>query len=439
MDYFAAIIESIRTSDSVTVLREHAASYSGYVREAVLKRAAELAHPELLPEVAARLNDWVPAVRKAARVAWSVLQPHASAGQLMAILPLLRQLHNGAREDNAGWLAIVERQLIQQVGGETIRVVAASPDLRIARAAVHLLLDYQLMPLVDLIGLMLKRRDDVVLAHRAVVLCAQLAPEQQELAYRAAARTHFAVVRTMAVRALLAMPIKARMEIAVAALDDLQSSIRSAAAIYLLAAGFDVRGHYRARLESEHPAQRTRVYLAALAAQRDAADLELIKSHVDSRHPAIRAAALSAWFKLAPHDKDDIALTAMHDAAPGVRKLAVQLVSRYGAYIPFSLIRSQLETSDSVGFFLLLSETNRWNWLEAIARVGLRVGAEEARKLRLEEGLLAWLRDRQCYVYPDLAQQQFLLSQPVTALLTDMLQAYPDNLKALPQHLRLAG
>lgn len=61
--------------------------------------------------------------------------------------------------------------------------------------------------------------------------------------------------------------------------------------------------------------QRTRICLTALAGLRDAADVELIKSFQRNEHPGVRAAALSAWLRLAEQDKDSIALAALEDSA----------------------------------------------------------------------------------------------------------------------------
>ena len=88
--------------------------------------------------------------------------------------------------------------------------------------------------------------------------------------------------------------------------------MRYVAVNYLLAQGFDVRAHYHQLLQQgPHTAQRLRICLTELAALRNPADVELVKSYQSSEYPSVRMAARAAWFKLAEKDKDTIALAAM--------------------------------------------------------------------------------------------------------------------------------
>jgi hypothetical protein len=427
------VLQMIASSDSVPLLAEYSRDGSGYIRQAVLARCVELARPELLPVVAERLNDWVPQVRSAARTALVALLPFVPAPQLMAALPVILRLHSAGRGDYAEWLEDFEQTLLQSVTVDDICAAARDNDLQAARAAVHLLDKHALLAPVAVIELILHRSDDIVLALQGADMCRRLAPAQQETLYRIAARSHFGAVRTVALRALLSSPGEGRIEIAISALMDKQSSVRHTAAHYLAAQGFDVAAHYRRLLEqSNTTVKRLQMSLVMLAALRDMESLPLLPSYARSAYAALRLTALSAWFKLAERDKDAIALAAMHDASPRVRKFAVQLVLRYGAYIQFSAILQQLAVREDVLLVMLLAKTNRWNWLECAARVCLQRGVDEARRLGLPEALARWLTRSQWYE-SDHEQRQFLLSEQVMSAFGQILS--PQQLVLLRHDL----
>jgi hypothetical protein len=213
---------------------------------------------------------------------------------------------------------------------------------------------------------------------------------------------------------------------------DVQSSVRYVATNYLQATGFDVRAHYQTLLrQGVSNAQRTRVCLTALAALRNPADVELLKSYQSSEYPSVRMAARAAWFKLAEKDKDAIALAAMYDASSGPRKFAAQLVHRQGAFIAFATIRDALEAGGDAASCLRLAETNKWNWLECLARAGLQHGAGQARQLGLDDALGAWLNANEWYAHPDKEQLAFLCSAPAADFFRQLLVTRPQRLQAL--------
>ncbi len=435
-NYDERALHEIASTDSIPLLSEYTRDYSGYVRQAALKRCVELARPELLPVVAERLNDWVPQVRHAARTALITLLPFVPVTQLMAVLPVILRLHSAGRDDYAEWLEKFEQTLLQTVTVTDICAAARSQDIQTARAAVHMLDKYALLDLSALIALILQRSDDIVLALRGAALCEKLASAEQKVMYRLAARSHFGAVRTVAIRALLQMPDVDHLDIAASGLMDVQSSVRSLVCQHLTAAGVDVSSHYRDMLTQPGAnAKRLQVSLSMLAALRDSASLPLIKSFARHAHPTVRAAAFLAWFKLVDQDKDAIAMEAMQDASPRVLKFVAQLVLRYGAHIPFPVLLRQLALSEDVVSLMRLAATNRWNMLECVARVCLQRGADEARRLTLDSVLAQAFSRTQWYGISDQQQRLFLLSAPVMAALGQLLP--PQSLASLRQQLLL--
>lgn len=71
----------------------------GHVREKAVKLLPALGSMEALPVVLQRLGDWVPAVRKAAESALSVLLDHADVDDLLLLLPELDRLLKVQRVD----------------------------------------------------------------------------------------------------------------------------------------------------------------------------------------------------------------------------------------------------------------------------------------------------------------------------------------------------
>lgn len=434
--YYAGDLELVRTSPSLELLRQYSAHHSGYVREAVLRRCVELALPELLPVVAERLNDWVPQVQRVARMALTTLLPVAPAAKVLGVMPVILRLHSAGRGDHTDWLEQFEQSLLQAVTIDDICLTASGSDIKVARASVHLLDKHKLLDTAALITLILKRNDDIVLAQRAVELCARLDRELQDTFYRAAARSHFGAVRTSALRLLLTAEGEAQEQLAISALLDTQSSVRQIAINYLLASGVDVRAHYRGLLLRETlTARHVRVCLTALAALRDAGDIELVQSFQSSEYPSVRLVARAAWFKLNESEKDDIALAAMHDPAVGVRKLAILLVRKHGAYIPFSTICAALEAGGDAACLLQLVAGSKWNWLECLARFGLARGVDAAHKLGVDDALHTWLCSTQWHEQPGKEQVLFLLSEPVAVFFRQLLERSPQRLALLRRYL----
>ena len=169
------------------------------------------------------------------------LLPFLPAAQLLAAMPMILRLHGAGRQDYAEWLERFEQTLIETVAVSDIRMAARESHVLVARACVHLLDKYRLIDSPALIALLAERSDDIVLAHRALELCVRLAEAERDAFYLAAVRSHFGAIRTVALKMLLETESASREELAIAALLDVQSSVRYVATNYLQATGFDVR------------------------------------------------------------------------------------------------------------------------------------------------------------------------------------------------------
>jgi hypothetical protein len=433
--YLAQTLQAVNACDSTAQLADYASDYSGYVREAALIQCVKLARPELLPVVAGRLNDWVPQVRQMARSAMKTLMPLMPAEHLLALLPQTSRLLVAGRSDHRVWVDEFEASLVRSVDTQDIVNAARGTDVKVARACFDILQKYRLLEKDALVSMMAASAD-IVIAAKAVQLCADTPAETRLAHYLMAARSQFGSIRTIAVRALLAHENnKEKPEIAVAALLDAQSSVRAVAMSFLNAQDFDLRGFYRDALRYPSvPAKRTRIALAALASLRNADDVAFIKSFVDAAAPSIRLAALMAWLKVAEKDKDAIASVALEDVAPAVRKFALQAVSKHGAYIPLAAVRKALEGRGDLKLLLLFSMRNKWAWLESIGQIALQIAPEDVLRPDLHRALREWIwRAGSLYDAPSVEQIAFLTSGPTMSVLSSLL----GHEKWLIQHLEM--
>jgi hypothetical protein len=313
------------------------------VREAALKRSVTLASPELLPVIVGRLNDWVPQVRQAARSALLTLLPFIPAAHWLTVLPSLEQLRRARRDDHAEWLDTFERSLLTWITKDDLVEAHGNGDIRMARACLRLLVQHEVLDPTALMALAMSSRHDIVLSLQAAKLCAGLPKDRQLDACLMAMRSHFGAVRAIAVAALLAPDSEAnKPDIAMNALFDVQSSVRSHAIAWLVSQGTDVRGLYRAALEHDLTLKRAKIALISLAGFRHPEDLPTFKANAEDPRLSVRLVAFTSWYKVVNAERDQIALLALGDVAPKVRKYAYDLVCKHGAFIAFPVVRDIL-------------------------------------------------------------------------------------------------
>lgn len=410
--YTTGRIQEARSATNLEDLQALARDYSGYVREAAIARCVELSLPELFALVAERLNDWVPQVRCLARKALVTMLPFVPSYQVLSTLPAILLMHSSGRDEYSSWLNEFETALIAAIPIEEFIANAKGKNIRTARACIHLLKKHNLLEAVELFNLILGRNDDIVLANLAMQYCAELPSDEQLLQYKAASRSHFGSVRTIALKKVLEDSGENGHQFATAALDDPQSSVRFVAVSYLCSQGVDVRARYHELLGVQNlKARKLRILVTALASLKDASDIPRIKTFCTNEDISVRRAAFNSWHKLAPQDRDEIALYALQDTARGVRKFAYQLVCRYGAYIPFSEIEEILSRSGDLQMLLMFAEREKWRWVEYIARLNQDINQPEPDAFNLSESLARWfVFSGRSFERPSEAQARFLTS-----------------------------
>lgn len=394
--------------------------YDGYVRQAAVLRIAALKDPSFLPYLVERLNDWVPQVMQSAREAIMNLLPEAPSGAILSLLPRVAALRNAQRWQHAAWLAEFEHEVVRLVPAAELEARIQSTDTRVSRACFDLLDRHALLATTQLIALGLRSRHDIVVSRRAAELIFRIAPELQPAWYDIALQSRFGQVRAHAARCLLRDCSEPdQRELAAGLLLHPQTSIREAAGAFLRPSVFDVRSFYRnVLLTPNAPIGDIRASLSALGGLREAADGVLVKSFTTHPAPALRVAAYSAWLRIAERDKDLIAAQALADEAPSVTRYALQLVRRYGAFIPFTAVRDSLLPRREYYRLLQFGELEKWNALESIARVALAERHADQMTEELGARLANWMGTAgRSFTRPSADQVQFLLESSTLATL----------------------
>jgi hypothetical protein len=418
----AALIQ-LEASQSAADLASFAAHYSGYLRQAAIARCVALNTPALLPIVASRLNDWVPQVRDAARAAIFALAPACSAAELLGILPAIMRLRNARRTEHAAWIATFEALLASQLAPQDLRAAIASKQIALSRVAFQVARDNGMIPAEALIALALGQRNDIVLAQGTLPLIRELPAALRRPWYDKLARSHFLVLRVESLRVQLSQDGETADALAMAALHDKTVSMRAVAISYLRRRNFDVRGFYRKVLLAPNaPGRLTRIALDELGAVRDKDDLALIQQFVRAPGTAVRQSALAAWLRLAPASKDDIALLALADPAPALRRFALAVVRKHRAYIPFDQAYAILTALRDRLRLLQLAQSDQWRWLETLVQLALdrelnpdpEPGTTVATTILLRDSARQWLQHAGQYYAPPAARQMSLFALPAS-------------------------
>ncbi|MEJ7804603.1 MAG: hypothetical protein WKG03_01610 [Telluria sp.] len=436
-DYFRDVANSRSAPELICAMND----YSGYMRQAAVERAVELCLPDFAPAFVARLNDWVPQVRDAARSALLVLLPVIPADAALAILPAIVNLRHAGRYDQGDWLDRIECELLGQLTPALLFAGVRAADAKVARACFDVLYRHAALATAQLIVAALASRSDIIIGRKAAALIHATPTATQPALYRAALRSRFGVVRTMGARGYLTLASVAqrhKLRIATNLLLDTQASVRATAIAWLGEHHGDARLVYHKVLATpSSPALALRICLATLGSLRHCDDAACVSAFTSHPVSAVRAAAYAAWLKLAERDKDTIAAAALDDAAERVRKAAFDMVTTQGAYIAFPAVLSTLMKRQDWQLLLRFGRLEKWNWLEAITR--LAPGDSEPLRQMLATDLQAWLGRASSFTRPTAAQLAFLQQEHVLMALGTLAGPERDLRALLARELSVAG
>lgn len=420
-----AELAALRSAVDAGEIREAMRSYDGYVREAALFRCAELGEAGFLPAVVERLNDWVPQIRHAARSVTLELLPAADAPLAMSVLPDVQRLANASREDHSAWIARFEQALLDKLGAGALLDASRTADLKTGRSCFQLLFRHAAVDRRTLTETALHSCRDVVLAMQALHAFApragEASPEAQGV-YRLALGSKFGAVRAQALRWLLwGTAVEVDERTVVDALLDSHPGARGAAAFYLQRTGYDLRGHYRQAAADELSIKRRVTALQSLAHLRDADDLSFIRDFTRSKIAALRKAAWLGLLKVAPHERDAIALGMLRDDQHFVRAAALKLVRWQGAHVAQEAVIPILLAHGDFALLMLFIQRSKWSWLEWIARLDGDMPVDAPLRGMLATSLAEWAREAGSRFDRPNARQVEYLSSPGCRLVLERL------------------
>jgi len=422
-------IRQANACETVEELRVFLAHRSGYVRETAIGRVVALRSDGAIPAILPRLNDYVSEVRGAARRAIETLLPFAGHEDLLAIVGFTWRLRYFSRLDHSSWIASAQAELAGRLTLDQLRGALCSRHPMVARGSFSMLLERELIPRIELLALAVESGKDIVMSRHAAQLALSLPVEGRIAVLQAGLKSHFGVVRTLALRGMLDCAPDS-LEIARGALLDTQGSARSFAQFYLQKNGMDLADFYRGVLQDKHAkTNQVCMALAALGSMGASADIPLLLKMGKSPFPSIRGAAYLAWLKLAPSDKDAIALAALSDDSRANRRLAAQMATRQGAYIPFERVKEVFQGRSDLPVLLAFARLRKWDWLETLAFESMQAapGSIEWDTLHIER--MRWLAHAgHSYALPDKQQRARLLAPAVVKSLERLFGARRDDL-----------
>ena len=390
--HIAGMVAAARHRNTVDDLIADIAHYNGHVREAALKRAAELRSLDLLPAIVDRLNDWVPQVRQRAQALVLDWLPLLDADAGIRLLGTVQHLRVARRTDHSAWLQAFEQAVVAQVGADRIAAAVSGGDAIVARTCYRLLAEHGLVDPAALVRLGLSNGMDIVLAHKAAESLVRLSADDREALGRLALRSHFGMVRASALRSLLSDGTETHRTLATDMLADPNSWVRLVANSWLERHGIDSAPLFAARLgapDSSIAVLRACLMGLAETGKRDHVDLvRRMTTHPSAR---VRSHAFSAWRQLAPVDKDLIAQRVLADESPRVRKAVLTMSRKHGAFVPVDVAWSLLRERGDVDLMLRYVQSEPWRHLALIAELETASRSDPALRERLRHELIAWI------------------------------------------------
>ena len=411
--YIADLVVEVRCCNDPVVLAADIGHYDGHVREAALKRAAELRSPDLLPCIVDRLNDWVPQVRR--RAAGLVLDwlPMLSADAALRLLGAVQHLRAAGRADHSAWLRAFELAVVAHVGADRLAAEIAGPNTVTARTCFRLLEEHGLADAATRVRLGLLNGTDIVLAHKAAEALVRLDPGDRETLGRFALRSHFGMVRASALRSLLSDGTETHRALAIDMLADPNSWVRLVANSWLERHGIDSAPVFVARLQApESSITVLRACLMGLAETGKREHVDLVQRMTAHPSARVRLHAFSAWRQLAPADKDDIARRVLADESRRVRKAVLTMTHKHRAFVPFDVAWALLRERGDVDLMLRYVQSEPWHRLALVMELEPTSRADPALRARLRHELIEWIDSSRLHYTRPTDAQRARLAQP---------------------------
>lgn len=433
-------------------LVQQARSHDGRERQAAVRALAASGHAPALPVMLERLNDWVGAIRRDARVAIENFLREEFVDAWIASLDAVASLTRARRADHTALLARIVDWLLAPAQFARVDACRDQVPREIARLMLHARLREPLAaPTRQKAWHDAFAASDVLLAASA----AQALADQVAMTHagdeatrrllasltQAAMASRFAGIRVAGLRAALALPEGVAAERMLDLCFDTNATVRALAIDLLRDDPAAIRALQARALDALAPANPASTRATALDSLCTMADESGLR-HCDAlRHdhaPAVRATALRRLLARADAaTRDALVLDALGDHSSRVRRVAVAQVQR-GASAPSPDVLRAFATACPASLASLCHVATRlppWERFGFLAAaVGTSATAPTSPLLLRELG--RWEDDmRRTYVAPTVAQRDAI--RHAWAALRDAL---PRRLQdGLAFHLRCFG
>ncbi len=377
--------------------------YSGYTREAAVKRLSTHEPRLSLPFLFLRLNDWVQQVRTAALNAIETVIDNGELVDLAHNLPHLGRLKLAGRADHSVLIRSVEEALLSEDRLSALMAATKSPDRYVRRAAYQLLWSAGTSDVKGMAQGGLKDADVSIRTEAARYICANSTTADEVLTL---AGDGLAAVRRVALRHLHERGGVAS-ETLLPFLMDSCAGIRSETSFHLRRMGWnEFRPFYQERIHAGKP----REVEAAILGLSENGGPEVLKDFegfLKDEKTRVRRAAVVGFARLCEKEDAEVVVRALSDQSPSVSHAARDgLIARdilLSSDQLLELVQSAQEEHAQRNAVLLARMYSRWLRV-AVLLEALRVANQSVRPviIRLLERWIS--RSNKSFVIPSSSQ-----------------------------------
>ena len=335
---------------------------NGYIREAALKRLAQLHDGSETPYLLIRLNDWVAPVRQAAKKAvMQRFQRQQFSGFLKNLFLVLR-LTECCRDDHANVVQSVINELVKPDGHIAIAAALSSPSRLIRRQSYRLSMMTPGSHRLRVVHLGLTSDDVVLRLWSARDARNELPDDELENSLKWLQRDYSMPVRREALIATIERFTDRAHHALTEALLDRSVSVRDFARFLLKKEGEqDFATFYREAIQSEHELATA---IAGLGETGNAQDVDTLKPFLQSPESSVRHFAIRSVGALAGDRETETFLELVKDGSGKVSFEACQALKRRCHLIAFdelmSIFRTEVRRRTLRAIVDLLDDAGSW-------------------------------------------------------------------------------
>lgn len=353
--------------DQITRLGKLTYHYNGHIRQHAVTCLGLMQGVAALPYLIHRANDWAWQVRDAARQSIRQFMQPMYAADLVNCLPDLYKLLNGERDDHQKLINEIIEFLCQFENRQVLISGLTSPNNKVARLCLQVVLDRQLMA-EDEVYLSVEAHNDVLLRHSAVEA---LLHNPQKLTVQILNKMlcdNYAVIKQLALNIVMEQNLDLHPQLLLQVLFDRNEIVRRRSANLVDAQGMSATQLYLAAFNDEvKPVNQRVIALLGLSEQKYVHTLELALSHLESQQPKMVKTALRVVVRYQQEEAKEHLLDALVHPVYPIAKYASQQIDKLKLYVPLDTLQHCFDAAPSSKHArLCVSLTYRLNAWDAI-------------------------------------------------------------------------